>query len=225
MIPRGWFLGSVLGVMCSSEAGAQGHGWRLSVERVAGIGYNSITTSRTEAGRASESTSTLTTANVFGSTLATPGNVVAVLAAPSPRLALDYEFSSHLTVGFAAMLQWSSGALPSGSERYDTFTVGVAPRVGYSARITNRLFFWPRAGVTFSRFSQSSGAGSSRETTWTELSLNLEPTLVFAPVENFGLMLTLLGDIPLIGDVESSDRPTQTKVMTVALQLGAQARF
>jgi hypothetical protein len=219
-----------LGVLLTTQAHAEERGWRLSVERVAGFDYTSLST-RASSASASDVSNEMWSLNLLGSTLATRGSLWSALTVPSPRLALDYEFRSHLTVGLAATLQLTSVEEPSLRSAISTFGFGLAPRVGYSMRLSDKVTFWPRAGVTFARYSISarslgSSSGSSTETTLTELSVNLEPTLVFTPIEHVGLLLTVCGDIPLVGDVTTGSRDgIQRRALTVGLQFGVQVRF
>ena len=212
---------------------AQAHPLRLSLERAFGVGYASVTssTSITIGGTTMTRESTLTGVGVslfgVGYNGASPAGALAALIPTHqpPRLALDYELASHLTVGASA------------------FGLGVAPRVGYSLALGDRLILWPRVGVSFSYSSASpirsgtSTVTTSSSTSYTALSLNLEPTVAFMLASQFGVTAGVVVDVPLVGDVTTTStvmsgttRTETTSESTVkqlyfGLQLGVMGRF
>lgn len=234
-------------VAAAPEAAAQTGGWRLSVERVAGFAYSSLTSSSTTTAGGVTVTTSRSTAwsslNLLGSIPYGAGGVGALPGGLPTRLALDYELASHLTVGLAAFLVWNSFNVEGDEDGLATFGFGIAPRVGYSIRLGDRLHFWPRAGVTFSRVGSSpddrvsGGTTTSTTIAYTAFWVNLEPTLVYEPVDHFGLTLAVVGDIPLTGDstttrvVTSGGNRVETtissdqRLLTVGLQFGVQGRF
>lgn len=198
------------------EALAQSAGnLRVSVERTFGLTYNRLTSS-TESTSGSttvtrESTAEWSTVNLLGSgvTGAVPGLGGVPLANLLPRFAVDYELGSHLTIGGAVFVTYSTFSADSSTSSGSLFGLGLAPRVGYSLQLTDRLAFWPRAGVTLAYFSASpevSSTGSAsitQSSTHVPLWINLEPSLVFSVERHFAFTLGLVGDIPLLGGVTS----------------------
>jgi hypothetical protein len=223
---------------------------RLSVERAFGVGYSSFTASSTTMVGGTtvtrETTVTGIGVSLFGQgyNAITPAATLGALVPTQqlPRLALDYELGSHLTVGASAFLSYGSytGADGDGAS---AFGFGLAPRVGYSLSLGDRLAFWPRVGVTFAYSSSSplrasSGAvASSATSSYTTLALNLEPTLVYQLATNFGLTAGVAVDVPFVGTLTTSTTLTSggsttesTRDSTLTqlyfgLQLGVMGRF
>ncbi len=157
------------------------------------------------------------------------------------HFAVDYELASHLTFGAAAFVSWNSISTSGGSE-LSGFGFGLAPRVGYTLGLTDRLSFWPRAGVTLAYMSASpdgtTGTVSvTSKVTYVPLWVNLEPMLVYAVDPHFSFTLALVCDLPLLGAVTSTTRTTVGSVSTerttessvtqliVAAQIGVMGRF
>ncbi len=229
---------------------AQAHPLRLSLDRAFGVGYASVTSSSsvTVAGTTVTRESTVTGVGVslFGQGYngASPSGALAALIPTHqpPRLALDYELSSHLTVGASAFFAYGQGTDADG-DGASAFGFGVAPRVGYSLALGDRLVFWPRVGVSFSYASASpirsgtSTVTTSSSTSYTALSLNFEPTAVFMLASQFGITAGVVVDVPLVGDVTTtstvmngSTRTETTSESTVkqlyfGLQFGVMGRF
>ena len=234
-------------VSFATGASAQSGGHvRVSVERAFGFAYNSITSSSvTTTGTVTvtrESSSTVTSLNLFGagfSSVAPESGLV--FGGQVPRFAIDYELSSHLTFGAAAFVSWNSIATAGGSE-LSGFGFGLAPRVGYTLGLTDRLSFWPRAGVTLAYMSASpdSSPGTvsvTSKVTYVPLWVNVEPMLVYTVDPHFSFTLGLVLDLPLLGAVTSTTRTTVGSLSTertsessvtqliVAAQIGVMGRF
>ncbi len=213
-------LAAALAVLTlTPEALAQSEGRvHVSIERAFGVTYNSLTSSseRTVGSTTvtTEATAEWSSLNLLGTgvTGAVPGVGSFPLTNLLPRLAVDYELSSHLTVGGAAFLTYSS--ISSDGLTGSAFGFGLAPRVGYSLRITDKLAFWPRLGVTLAYYSsspESSGGSSvtvSQSTSYTPLWLNVEPSLVYSIEQHFAFTFGLVGDIPLLGGTTSKTTST-----------------
>ncbi len=204
---------SILGLGSEAAAQTQG-GLRISVDRLFGFTYNTLTL-----GRESTSggiTSTVETSldwvgfNLIGGGFSGVGlqSEIAGLTSQTPRLAFDYELPSHLTIGASAFLAVSS-LTDDDNDEFSTFGFGLAPRVGFSITLNDRLSFWPRAGFTIAYYSSTvtnnpSGSSSSTTTSrastvWVPVWLNIEPTMVFMPAQHFGFTASLICDVPLTG--------------------------
>lgn len=230
------------------EALAQSEGRiHVSIERAFGVTYNSLTNSseRTVGSTTvtTESTSEWSSLNLLGTgvTGAVPGVGSFPWANLLPRLAVDYELSSHLTIGGAAFLTYST--VSSEGLTGSAFGFGLAPRVGYSLRITDKLAFWPRLGATLAYYSASpedAGGGSVRvtqSTRYVPLWLNVEPSLVYSVDRHFAFTFGLVGDIPLLGGVTSktttssgsatttTERDSTLTQLILAAQFGVMGSF
>ena len=238
---------AVLAAAPAASAQSGGH-LRVGVERAFGFTYNALTTASesTVAGVTTtrERSLTWTSFTLLGAGFSSvsPADTVLITGNAVPRLAVDYELSSHLTVGAAAFFSYSSVTDEDG-DGISSVGVGIAPRVGYSINLSERLSFWPRAGVTLSYVSASPVRGSASTSTTTSSTsylpmwFNLEPTLVFAADPHVLLTFGLVCDIPLIGDVTTQssttiagmtiERSTEStlKQFVVAAQFGLTGRF
>ena len=238
---------AVLATAPAALAQSGGH-LRVGVERAFGFTYNALTTASesTVAGVTTtrEETLTWTSFTLLGTGFSSvrPGSTSLLSASTAPRFAVDYELSSHLTVGAAAFFSWNSITDDDG-DGISSVGVGLAPRVGYSITLSDRVSFWPRAGVTLSYVSASPVRGSASaftttsSTSYLPMWFNLEPTLVFAADPHVLLTFGLVCDIPLLGDVTTQssttiagmtvERSTEStfKQLVVAAQFGLTGRF
>jgi hypothetical protein len=219
---------------------------RLSVERAFGAGYSEFTaSSSTTVGGATvtrESTASSFGLSFFGeghNAAATTGNRLP-LHQP-PRLAIDLELSSRLTIGASVFFAYGKFTEQDGDGASST-AFGLAPRVGYWLGLGDRFALWPRVGVSFANASTSPvRAGSSGTTTsttsYTTLSLNLEPTAAFMLASQFGITAGVVIDVPLVGDVTTVTTVTSGSARTeatvessakqryIGLQFGVMGRF
>ncbi len=140
-----------------------------------------------------------------------------------PRLAFDYAVSGGITVG--GSLGYASGSgktkatKPVAGPETDlpeTSLIFFAPRAGYVVPITDGVYFWPRAGVTY--YSAKSKATDTitvggQPTTYTVeatisgLSLNIEPMFVISPFEHVGITIGPVLDKSLSGTKETKVDP------------------
>lgn len=224
---------------------------RVSVERAFGVGYSSFTSSSTTMVGATTVTRETTVTGVGVSVFSQGYNSVSFLSAlgtlvpvhQPARFAVDYELASHLTIGASALLSFGSFTDADG-DGASAFGFGLAPRIGYSLALGDRVSLWPRVGATFSYSSASPIRGSrpaltsTTTSSYTALSLNLEPTLVYMPVTHFGFTAGVVVDVPLVGNVASTTTTTTgsgvvtetTRDSTVTqlyfgLQVGVMGRF
>lgn len=216
-------------VMLGSRAEAQihpdAHGWRLTIDRLLGFQWSSITMHT--GSRASTLQQTAVTA--FGAYLLP---IVPTLT-PTPivpmRIGVDWEFTNHVTLGAALALGWMSVSQESVSQ--SAFLLGVAPRVGYSLRLSRGVAFWPRAGFTLAynsvRITGLTSLLSSVSGEVFELSVNLDPTFVFAVSDRFALTAAVVADLPVVGVLSSggSSRSDSFAKLSFGIQAGVQGRF
>jgi len=242
--------GIAAALTAAAPAGAQEreHGHvRVSVERMSGFTYNSVTSSTesTVGGVTTtrEVNTSWTSFNLFGAGFSAVSPTLLVLgSAQAPRVAVDYELANHLTLGGALFFAWNSLTDDDG-DGYSSVGFGVAPRIGYSLRINNRLSFWPRVGATFSYTSASPQDGSATSSslgssiTYVPVWINIEPVLAFAAAPNFQFTFGLYCDVPVAGGVTTTSRTTvggatiertsesTLKQFTLGAQLGLMGRF
>jgi hypothetical protein len=220
----------------------------LGIERMTGFGYTSATRTQT----LSATQSTVDTQSAFNFNLFGGSTYYSLAGAPlsfsAPRLAFDVNILSFLTVGLAAYLSWGSfrdsrnGVSPT--ETTHLFGFGLAPRVGVTVPIGDRLIFWGRAGLTYSRLGSGNptrvNAGVTTDSSSYEslLWVNVEPTLLIKLVEHVSIGATLVVDLPVAGALGRSSTvtlPTGTTTTTsssdelsawnVGLQFGLTAWF
>jgi len=219
----------------------------LGIERMTGFGYTS--SSRTQTLSATQST--IDTQSAFSFNFFGGSTYYSLTGAPvsfaAPRLAVDVNVLSFLTVGLAAYLSWGSfrdsrnGA--GATETSHVFGFGLAPRVGVTLPIGDRLIFWGRAGVTYSRLgsatpTRTSGANTADSSGYESLFwVNIEPTLLVKVVEHVSVGATFVVDLPVAGVLGRSSSvtgPTGTitssssddlSAWNVGLQLGLTAWF
>jgi hypothetical protein len=124
-------------LLCSSPAQAAPPGsWSLAVERV--FGFRRATT-KTEVNGQTDSTTS--------SSISLFSNFVAQDGYPSARVALDYLFSSGVSLGGALAFQ---SVNPDDDQDNDSQKAWLlAPRVGYFASVTSSFGVWPRGGLTY----------------------------------------------------------------------------
>jgi hypothetical protein len=155
-----------------------------------------------------------------------------------PRVAFDFTVIRHLTLGGAFAFAFGLGSThentfanntTQSSDGPKTTIVGFAPRVGYVLPIGHSLAFWPRAGFAFYSVSTKTpvvnGANvSSRTLTETALSIDLDPQLVWTPVQHFFINFGPLVNLPLSGS-RTSENATggSTKTDLSIVHLGIQA--
>lgn len=236
---------SITACLVAAAPAASAQNLRVSVERAFGFSYASntasVSTMALGATVTRESTSSQTSFNLFGAGFSS-GAVAATslaLAPTPPRFAVDYELSNKLTVGAAAYFAWTSYAAEGSSANLSAVGFGLAPRVGLTLNLGDRVSFWPRAGLTFGYTSASplSVGATSTSASYLTLSLNLEPTLVYMPATHFGVTAMVFGDIPLVGNVTSKSTTTvgatttetttesTFKQLVFGLQFGVLGRF
>jgi hypothetical protein len=115
-----------------------------------------------------------------------------------PRLAFDWLPVQNLTLGGAAWLyadlQATNSVGGTSTDQAKLTYWGIAPRVGYIIPLSDKLSFWPRAGVEFNEVSSSDGSLSV-----TQFAVDLEAMLVISPWNHFGFTVGPTADIPITG--------------------------
>lgn len=95
-----------------------------------------------------------------------------------PRLAVDYFGLDNLSVGVSTSVMHYFPA--SGDESLTAILLN--PRVGFGMQLSERIAFWPRAGLDCWVFSQSHSSGK------TILNLSLEAQFVASPVDHLAIL-------------------------------------
>ena len=185
----------------------------IGIERAFGFGFGSTTATSTQPGpRGTTVENTATQSgfmvNVLGA--ATSSASGAPITINSPRIAFDYNIIENLTLGLSAYFAWASirssdNGAPTQEDSH-LFGFGLAPRVGVMLPIANRLTFWGRAGLTYSRLGTGTpdrvtGGGGTRSTSDYEslFWLNVEPTLLITIAPHVAVGTALVLDVPLAG--------------------------
>ena len=163
-----------------------------------------------------------------------------------PRLAVDYAVVDHLTVGTALPLAFGLGGSHSEDRTQNGGTtsrkhnspemtvLGFAPRVGYVLPLSPRFAFWPRAGVAFysmrTKTEQSNEASAISTTVDTDtlFSLDLDPQVVWSPIDGLFVHAGGIANLPISGAhstefsqaASSSTRTDDLSVFRVGLSAG-----
>lgn len=225
-------------LLASSEAAAQSRGGlRVGVERMFGFSWSSLSSSTSvtvgSVTTTRELSSSWVSLNLFGTIAGATTSTLGGVSPTPPRVAIDYELASRLTIGGSVFFAYNTVSDDSSSDSIKTVSFGLAPRVGYWLALGDTVAFWPRVGATFGYTSTSAQLSSSN---LTSLWLNIEPTLVIEPVPRVGITTTLLVDVPLLGDLTTSTTVPGTmttvettgnsrKQLTIGLQFGLLTRF
>lgn len=182
----------------------------LAVERITGvIGWYTSSTHENDFGRF-ERRRVGGQAHLFAATGHAGDGGDAPSFSSIPRLALDFPIGDRWTLGLTAGILGSTGSerlTIDGTEQPeisfpDVFTVQGGPRVGYALPLGDGVTFWPRVGGTYS-LQRVFGAAGARQTLQA-YQLSLEPTFVFSPVRNVGILLHPFVDLGLAGSSKSS---------------------
>ncbi len=135
-----------------------------------------------------------------------------------PRVGFDFRGPGGSTFGGDVYLFLTASASVSsaGSSRdQDKLTVfGIAPRAGYLVPLSQSVYFWPRAGVSFNLFNISPPpppTGSANSTTQQQFGVDLEGMFVVSPVEHVGIIFGPVFDIPISGSVSSGSGPNSSQ--------------
>jgi hypothetical protein len=127
------------------------------------------------------------------------------LAYHIPRVAIDYVFRFHLTLGVGGgIFVGSSNTKTADGAITDGPGLGlyvVEPRFGYLLPLGAHAALWPRAGVSFYGFTQSGTArtGLRASTSVTGVAIDVEPTVVIRPSKYTGITMSFLADVGLLG--------------------------
>ncbi len=214
----------------------------LAIERAFGLSYWSI----------GQGWSTTSGSGTTGNTVSTESGTsfgVGLLQGVSgpyvvPRVAYDYRLESGFTFGFAGGASRGSSSTTSTTKGISTMHQGstttaivAAARLGWQWRLSDRVVFWPRAGLSYYSIEFSSPADvlpsgtpiAAYNDTNSGLGATVEPSLLFTPSEHFGLLLSAAADLPLTGsEVFAGSTHTTTTPYTflnVGLHFGILASF
>lgn len=134
----------------------------VGAERMFGLSFG--TTKDVDAATSTTTTQSTTNVNVLWS----PGPLAVY---EIPRLSCDYVAVAGLTLGGSVGYFSRSGtstveAIGGSTKRDAMYAFLVAPRVSYTLPLSERIAFWPRAGVTYhAKGAESTSAGTSPVTT------------------------------------------------------------
>jgi hypothetical protein len=123
----------------------------------------------------------------------------------APRVGFDFRGPGGLTFGgdvYVFLMLASSASSAGGPSRdQDKLTVfGIAPRAGYVVPLSPSVYFWPRAGVSFTLLADSPPSGSiTGSSTIQQFGVDLEGMFVASPVEHVGITFGPVIDIPMSG--------------------------
>ena len=164
-----------------------------------------------------------------------------------PRVGIDYAVIDNVTLGADIFAYFTLGGTSevktetagvtqtTSTDGPSTTVFGIAPRGGYILPINSLLAFWPRGGFSVYSLSnkqtvaaQGATPKTTSSTTFTELSLNLDPQLVVFPISHFGLTAGLALDVPLTGSrkheaTPAGGSPTSSSVDYSAFHFGVTA--
>jgi hypothetical protein len=132
-----------------------------------------------------------------------------------PRVGFDYVIVPNVTIGGDLVAIFSLGGSTKHETDYNDGTnmtvstdnpslvgFGIAPRGGYVLNLNDMLSLWLRGGLSFYTASQKStqNNGNTHLTdSVNQLALDLEPQIVFHPVQHVGFTGGIYADIPLAG--------------------------
>jgi hypothetical protein len=153
-----------------------------------------------------------------------------------PRLSFDWVPVRNLTIGGAAWLyadlQATDSVSPANGSSKSTDQPkvtywGIAPRVGYIIPMSERLSFWPRAGIEYHNVSSSDAGNGSGSTT--QFAIEAEAMLVISPWNHFGFTVGPTIDVPITGEQTTTSAATgggpatSTRVDSAMFQFGLSA--
>jgi hypothetical protein len=142
----------------------------------------------------------------------------------TPRIAFDFAVVRNVTVGavvgyghrsLSAQSTLADGSkLPSQSSPSTSSTI-LGLRGGYAWELTKMFVFWPRLG--FNYYTGYVGGGYKIN----GLLVNLEPTVVFTPVDHVGFTLGAIADLPLSGSLKDTTAGTSFTNKLMSFGIGA----
>ena len=202
--------------------------WIVSVDRMFGLGVWSV--SESQNGQ-SQTTSGVAFSALVGTT---SPDALPAFVFHTPRAALDYTLGSGrsgVTLGGSLGFFLGNSSQSSSGGGNSTSGPGLTmylfePRGGYYWAIDDRWAFWPRAGLSFFQYSQSSSSGGqSNSGSASGVAIDLEPTLVLHPTPAIGLTATALADIGVGGSLSQDNNSVSLTSMNFGLTFGVLAAF
>jgi hypothetical protein len=143
-----------------------------------------------------------------------------------PRLGFDWIPVQNLTVGGAVWLYADLSASTTVStpgqasvttERPKATYWGVAPRIGYIFPMSDKLSFWPRAGVEYNNVGLSNvGQGSQ---SIIQFAFVAEALLVVSPWNHFGFTVGPTLDAPISGEQTRTNTATGNVTTTTTTRV------
>jgi hypothetical protein len=141
-----------------------------------------------------------------------------------PSLTLGTDVFGYVTLGGSNDVTKSqNGQSNTQSQPASNWRVfGIAPRIGWIFRLGDLFSFWARGGVSYytenDKETQTSDTGVETVTNITvnQFAFDLDPQLVFTPVQHFGITLGAAADLPLTGST-TRDQTTAGKITNLSL--------
>lgn len=129
-----------------------------------------------------------------------------------PRLAFDFFVIDRLSIGGTVTYARETLEVTTGSvsmEQPSVSTFVFSPRVGFGTRITDRLGFWVRGGITYFRGDQEIG---NTDTDWSGINLNIDPAVLVFLSDAVALGVGPTLNVPLDGSIEAGSSSTDAKM-------------
>jgi hypothetical protein len=144
--------------------------------------------------------------------------------AATPRVAFDFAVVHNVTagafVGYSHRSSSSQGTNAAGAAQPSTSypsqsSALLGLRAGYTFGVTNLITVWPRLGFTYYTGHVSTGFKING------VLVDIEPTVVFTPVNHVGLTVSGIVDLPLSGsEKDANGASSSNKLMNFGLAAG-----
>jgi hypothetical protein len=149
-------------------------------------------------------------------------DAIPALAYHIPRVAIDYAFPFHLTLGFGGGAFFGNSTTKSSDgtkgEGPGLLLFVLEPRVGYMIPLGSHMALWPRVGFSYFGFSQLTTSSATKQTTYASvngMAVDVEPTFVFRPGKYTGITASVLADIGVFGRQNPPPAGTTTDTESV----------
>lgn len=180
----------------------------LSAERLFGVNHTTY--------KSGDSNETLTNFRMTAFWSQPPELETIPNPAAIPRLAGDFVVAPNLTVGAALGVAYSSFA-SDGRSAQKNFALLASPRVGYVVGLGGSARLWLRGGITYFRSNMEE---RNDNTTWSQVSVTLEPTFVIPLASNVAFSIAPLADIPISGRIKDDNDSEKLTSMTLGANIG-----
>ncbi len=188
----------------------------LSAERLAGFGLTYFADSGSDTYYGGGDSEVSYSFSLFGSRMVE--NLLKVMANRrafvdrwGPRLAFDTFVGDGVSLGGSALFSVTS--MPEDNDT--VWSMGVAPRIGFTSRTDSGTFIWFKAGFT-------TAFGVVDDDSAYAVDLNVQCDFVFPLTDSFGWTLSPTFDVPLLAETSSggSYREDPISPWSLAINLG-----